>query len=90
MSSYSATMIVKGLNGTTVAGSGSFANINIDGRWSRETAITIARALFQKEAGIKKSEYIGFAIEKTLRFVDYKNPIIVDNNTPAKEIAFLL
>lgn len=90
MSSYSATMIVKGLNGTVMTGSGSFKNINIDGRWSQYTAVKIARALFEKEAEIDKMDYIGFAIEKTNRFVDYKNPTIVDNNTPAKEIAFLL
>ena len=90
MSSYSATMIVNGTNGKPITASGSFSNMNIDGRWNRETAIHIARAWFKREAKNQNMEYMGFAIEKTNRFVEYKNPTIVDNNTPAKDIAFLL
>jgi hypothetical protein len=83
-------MIVEGLTGKLMAGSGSFANINIDGRLSFNTASGIARRAFIKEAAIKNSNYIGFAIEKGDRFLDYKNPIMVDSTATAKEISFLL
>lgn len=46
-----------------------------------------ARETFKREAGEK---YMGFAIEKTERFVNYTRPVIVDNNAKAEEIAFLL
>lgn len=47
----------------------------------------MARETFKREAGEK---YMGFAIEKTERFVNYTRPVIVDNNAKAEEIAFLL
>lgn len=90
MSSYSATQIIKSTTGNPMAGSGSFLNIRIDGRYSLEVAKAIAKSEFEREAKLKNHEYIGFAIEKTERFVDYKNPLIVDNNNQAKDILFLL
>lgn len=90
MSSYSATLITKSATGTLITGAGSFANIRIDGRYSIEQASEIARYTFQKEAKFKKSEYMGFAIEKTQRIADYKSPLIVDNDSQAKDILFLL
>ena len=87
MASYSATMITRGLNGSLMSGTGSFANISIDGRHHLQNAIEIARDVFKKEAG---ADYLGFAIEKTSRFVDYRNPRMIDTVKTAKEIAFLL
>lgn len=90
MSSYSATMITKCTSGNPMAGAGSFANIRVDGRLSTESAIEVARETFQKEASFKGIEYLGFAIEKTYRFVDYKTPLVIDNNIKAQDILFLL
>lgn len=90
MSSYSATMIKKSTSGKPIAGSGSFANISIDGRLSLDSAIQVSRDTFKKEAEFKESEYLGFAIEKTQKIVDYKNPLVVDNNIKAQDILFLL
>lgn len=92
MKSYSATMIVSGFNtGAPMAGCGSFRNISIDGRLSFENAVEVARETFKREAQANGvNEYQGFAIEKTERFVNYKNPIIIDSNLKAKEIGFLL
>lgn len=90
MSSYSATMITKSTSGKPMAGAGTFSNIRVDGRLSTESAIEVARDTFQKEAAFKKSEYMGFAIEKTQRIADYKTPLIVDNNTQAQDVLFLL
>ncbi len=88
MASYSATMFKKSATGDKViAGSGSFANIDIDGRLSMAAAIEVARDNLKKEAG---ADYMGFAIEKTSRFVDYKNPMIIDSELTAKEVLFLL
>lgn len=88
MASYSATMFKKSATGyKVIAGSGSFANISIDGRLSMAAAIEVARENLKKEAG---KDYIGFAIEKTSRFVDYKNAVIVDSQLKAKEVLFLL
>lgn len=83
-------MIVKSVTGKPMAGSGSFANINIDGRLNIQAAKEIARDHFKKEAGLSNSEYMGFAIEKTARFVNYSSPLVVDSTTKAKDILFLL
>lgn len=87
-SSYSATMIGRSAmnRDQMITTSGSFNNIAIDGRLSLDNAIQVARETFKKEKG----EYLGFVIEKTSRFVEYKNPLIVDNDTKAKDILFLL
>lgn len=90
MASYSATMITTGLNGKPMSGTGSFANINIDGRLSLVDAIETARKVFKSEAKMKDSEYLGFAIERTNRFVEYRNPKMVDTELSATEVAFLL
>lgn len=88
MASFSATMFKLSVMGDKViAASGSLANISIDGRLSLAAAIEVARNNLKKEAG---ADYIGFAIEKTSRFVEYKNPVIVDSQSKAKEIMFLL
>jgi len=88
MASFSATMFkLSAMGDKVIAGSGSFANISIDGRLSLAAAIEVARENLKKEAG---AAYIGFAIEKTSRFVDYKNPVIVDSQLKAKEVMFLL
>lgn len=88
MASFSATMFkLSAMGNKVIAGSGSFANISIDGRLSLAAAIEVARENLKREAG---AEYIGFAIEKTSRFVDYKNPVIVDSQLKAKEVMFLL
>ncbi len=88
MASFSATMFKSSAMGDKViAGSGSFANISIDGRLSLAAAIEVARESFKKEAG---ADYMGFAIEKTSRFVDYKSPMIIDSELTAKEVMFLL
>ena len=90
MASYSATMIVAGTTGKPMRGGGSFANINIDGRLSMDAAITVARETFKKECKFNKQDYLGFAIEKTARFVDYKSPKMVDTTLKAQDVAFLL
>lgn len=90
MSSYSATMIVTGLTGKPMSGGGSFANINIDGRLSLDAAIAVARETFKKECNFNKQDYLGFAIEKTSRFVDYKSPKMIDTELKAKDVAFLI
>lgn len=88
MKSYSATMIETGLfTGKPTTACGSFGNISIDGRLSFENAVEVARETFKREAGEK---YIGFAIEKTERFVNYMRPVIVDNKAKAEDVAFLL
>uniref|UniRef100_A0AAU6NVQ7 Uncharacterized protein n=1 Tax=Escherichia phage BME3 TaxID=3119681 RepID=A0AAU6NVQ7_9CAUD len=90
MASYSASMIVMGITGKPMRGGGSFANINIDGRLSLDAAITVARETFKKECNFNKQDYLGFAIEKTARFVDYKSPNMIDTTLKAKDVAFLL
>lgn len=90
MASYSATMIVTGLTGKPVIGVGSFANINIDGRLSLDAAIAVARETFKKECNFNRQDYLGFAIEKTARFVDYKSPKMIDTELKAKDVAFLI
>lgn len=91
MTSYSATMFKSSaMSDKVIAGSGSFANINIDGRLNLAAAIEVARDTFKKEAGLDSDSYLGFAIEKTSRFVDYKNPTIIDSTFKAKEILFLI
>ncbi len=89
MASYSASMIVKGITGKPMRGGGSFANINIDGRLSLDAAITVARETFKKECNFNKQDYLGFVIEKTARFVDYKSPKMIDTTLKAQDIAFL-
>ena len=89
MSSYSATLITKSATGKPMAGAGTFYNIRIDGRLTLESAKEVARDTFQKEATFRKSEYAGFAIEKTQRIADYKTPLIVDNENKANDILFL-
>lgn len=86
--SYSATMIGRSAmnRDQMMTTSGSFNNISIDGRLSIDNAIQVARETFKKEKG----EYLGFVIEKTSRFVEYKSPLIIDNNTKAEDILFLL
>lgn len=78
------------MNGKPITGSGSFANIRIDGRLQLISAIDIARDYFKRECYVNHQEYMGFAIEKTERFVDYKTPIMCDTDLTAKEVAFLL
>lgn len=90
MASYSATMIVTGTTGKPMSGGGSFANINIDGRLSLDAAIAIARKTFKKECNFNKQDYLGFAIGKTTRFVDYKSPKMVDTTLTARQVNFLL
>lgn len=91
MTSYSATMFKSSVMGDKViAASGSFANIRIDGRLSQAAAIELARKIFKEEAGLDSESYLGFAIEKTSRFVDYNNPLIVDSTLKAKEVLFLI
>lgn len=82
-------MIVKGIAGKPMRGGGSFANINIDGRLSLDAAITVARETFKKECNFNKQDYLGFVIEKTARFVDYKSPKMIDTTLKAQDIAFL-
>lgn len=89
MASYSASMIVTGITGKPMRGGGSFANINIDGRLSLDAAITVARETFKKECDFNKQDYLGFVIEKTARFVDYKSPKMVDTTLKAQDVAFL-
>ena len=89
MASYSASMIVMGITGKPMRGGGSFANINIDGRLSLDAAITVARETFKKECNFNKQDYLGFVIEKTARFVDYKSPKMIDTTLKAQDIAFL-
>lgn len=69
---------------------GSFANINIDGRLSLDAAIAVARETFKKECNFNKQDYLGFAIEKTARFVNYKSPKMIDTELKAKDVAFLI
>lgn len=89
MASYSASMIVKGvMTDKLMTACGSFGNISIDGRLSMHSACEVAREHLKKEAAFKKSEYLGFIIEKTNRFVDYRNPKVVDNSAKAAEISF--
>lgn len=90
MAGYSATMIVMGLTGKPISASGSFGNINLDGRMSILTAAEVAREIFKRECTLKNQEYLGFALEKTSRFVDYKNPSMFDTELQAKDVAFLL
>lgn len=90
MASYSATMIVKSVTGKPMAGGGSFANINIDGRLGILSAAEVAREIFKKEAEFQHGEYLGFALEKTERFVAYRSPSIFDSDLKAKDILFLL
>lgn len=90
MSSYSATLITKSATGKPMAGAGSFSNLRIDGRYTIEQASEVARYTFEKEAEFKNSDYMGFVIEKTQKFVGYKNPVVVDNNIKAQDILFLL
>lgn len=90
MASYSATMIVMGLTGKPMSASGSFGNINLDGRMSILTAAEVAREIFKRECEINNQEYLGFALEKTERFVNYKNPSMFDTESKAKDIEFLL
>lgn len=73
-----------------MSGGGSFANINIDGRLSLDAAIAIARKTFKKECNFNKQDYLGFAIGKTTRFVDYKSPKMVDTTLTARQVNFLL
>ncbi|AMM43574.1 hypothetical protein FDG95_gp417 [Pectobacterium phage vB_PcaM_CBB] len=79
MASYSASMIVKDLAGKPCLACGSFGNIAIDGRLSISRAIEIAEESFKKESKFQNSEYLGFVIEKTSRFVEYRNPSIIGN-----------
>lgn len=83
--SYSATMIVNSTTGVPMAASGSFRNISIDGRLSLENAKNVAREAFKKEGG-----YQGFAIERTERFVNYKDPIMVDTTLKGTQVAYLI
>ena len=90
MAFYSASMIEKGLfSGKAVRGAGSFANINIDGRLNLDAAIEIARDVFKKECNANGREYLGFTIEKTEKFLDYRTPVMVDTDLKAKDIEFL-
>lgn len=90
MSSYSATMLVKDMSGNLTTATGSFGNICIDGRHTENKAIEVARKEFQSEAEFKNQEYLGFAIEKIEKFVNYKEPRIVDNNVKVSDVSFLL
>jgi hypothetical protein len=88
---YSATMITKScVTGDAMAAGGSFGSLDIDGRLTSENAIEVARKYFTVESKFKKCEYLGFAIEKTDRWLDYKNPTMIDTNLQAKEVQFLL
>ncbi len=87
---YSCTMLVKTMTGGVGTACGSFGNIAVDGRLSMANAIDVARETFKKEAAFNRSEYMGFAIEKVSRFVDYKRPRIVDNDTKPDQIFGLL
>ena len=90
MAGYSATMIVMGLTGKPMSATGSFGNINLDGRMSILTAAEVAREIFKRECEFNNQEYLGFALEKTSRFVEYKNPSMFDTELQAKEVNFLL
>lgn len=91
MASYSASMIESNFfSGKLSRGCGSFANISIDGRLSLNAAIEVAREYFKKECAHNKEDYLGFAIEKTDRFLDYKRPEMIDTTMKAKDINFLL
>ena len=79
MAGYSASMIVKDLTGKPCLACGSFGNIAIDGRLSISNAMEIAEKSFRDEARINNSEYLGYVIEKTSRFVEYRNPSIIGN-----------
>jgi hypothetical protein len=83
-------MIVMGLTGKPMTACGSFGNISIDGRLGILSAASVAREIFQKEAAYLNSEYMGFAIEKTSRFVEYKSPSIFDSELKPREIDFLV
>ena len=77
---WSATKIEKNHNGKWIAACGSFNNINIDGRLSESTAMEVAK------------KHLGdcFAIERTSRFVNYKNPRIIGLQAKPQDILFLL
>ena len=90
MSSYSATMIIKDMNGNPTSAGGSFGNINLDGRLSMQSAIDAAKEVFKNECTVSKLDYMGFAIEKTNRFVNYKKPLMIDTNLKANEVGYLL
>ncbi len=90
MASYSASMITVDIYGNPITAGGSFGNISIDGRLSLACAIEIARDSFKKEADFKHANYQGFAIEKTTRFVDYRNPVMVDTQLKAADVTYLL
>lgn len=90
MASYSASMITLGVYGEPITASGSFGNISIDGRLSLDSAIEVARETFKKEAQFKHANYQGFAIEKTSRFVEYRNPVMVDTKLKADQVPYLL
>lgn len=90
MASYSASMITVDIYGNPITASGSFGNICIDGRLTLDSAIDIARETFKKEQQLKHANYQGFAIEKTTRFVDYKNPVMVDTQLKANQVPYLL
>lgn len=93
MSSYSVTFLQKGLlGGGYIAACGSFGNFQVEGRYSLENAIRIAEDFLVKENALYKEKsqgknrYEGFVIEKTRRFLDYKQPLIVGVDAKLKDI----
>lgn len=86
--SYYATMLTKDLNNNVITGCGSFENICIDGRLSFDNAVQVAKENFQREAG--QDQYIGFAIEKTSKAWQYKNPAMIDTKVKANDVGFLI
>ncbi len=90
MASYSASMITVDIYGNPITAGGSFGNISVDGRLTLQAAIQVARDTFKREAQFKHANYKGFAIEKTSRFVEYRNPVMVDTDLKADQVPYLL
>lgn len=90
MASYSASMITVDIYGNPITAGGSFGNISVDGRLTLQAAIQVARDTFKREAQFKNANYQGFAIEKTSRFVDYRDPVMVDTDLKAEQVPYLL
>lgn len=90
MASYSASMITVDIYGNPITAGGSFGNISVDGRLTLQAAIQVARDTFKREAKFKNANYQGFAIEKTSRFVEYRNPVMIDTDLKADQVPYLL
>lgn len=77
---YTASCIID-INGNTSIANGAYMNIRIDGNMDIEKAKHIAKDHFITETKLRHKPYTGFIIEKTERFREFKQPLIVDNNS---------